>query len=69
MQALRPGRSVRGPMGLALSRLPTARGLAYERSASLSGLAVAWLKRIAYRYGLEQSAPLSLDGPGRPEAR
>jgi hypothetical protein len=34
-------------MGWLSNRLPAACGLAFERRASLSGLAVAWLKRGA----------------------
>jgi hypothetical protein len=34
-------------MGWLSNRLPTACGLALERGASLSGLAVAWLERGA----------------------
>src|SRR6266478_1382654 len=37
----------RGPMGWLPNRLPAACGLALERGASLSGLAVAWLERGA----------------------
>src|SRR5260221_13175066 len=47
MQALRLVVAFRGSVSWLSNRLPTVCGLAFERRVSLSGLAVAWLKRGA----------------------
>jgi hypothetical protein len=47
----------RGPMGWLPNRLPTACGVALERGAGLSGLAVVWLERGVSASPRNQTCP------------
>ena len=50
-------------MGWLTNRLPTACGLALERGASPSGLAVVWLERGASAIVLKSDMPAAVTSP------